>query len=164
MDHLRLFTTQFSPNENELSPRNANHITQYVKAALEVHTILDKPSNILEMGGNHGLVSRTLHILGNNVVCTDLHHGMLGTSINSYKTGTWIREHFIGLQSVDSYAYPADGTGYFGIFNKGLDAIVVRGTGILNSKNAAQRLPGYQRLLEKILRLRNNAEQSYQTV
>ena len=139
IDFLWEFITQFRPNEATKQPTMANHISHYVHSALNVTKILGREANIVELGANHGILSRALSIMNNSVLCTDIHHGMLGNSIDSYKIGTWIRENFIGIPSVDSFSYPDNMHTLASCFENGLDAIVMRGTGILCRERERER-------------------------
>ena len=163
IDYLWIFIKQFSPKENELLPSNANHISHYVRTALDVETTLGKRSNILELGSNHGILSSALEIMNHSVLCTDIHYGMIGSLIDSYKAGTLLREHFIGLTTVDSFIYPKD-VHYLSVFKDGLDAIIMRGTGILNIEIPVEYKPLPSRILSKIFRKQIEKKNQHQIV
>ena len=133
-NYFREFITQFSPHDNKYDLDNVNHISHYIKTALELLDISNTTEtlNIIELGSNNGILSKTLQLLGHNVLCSDLHHGIITNSINSYKVGTWIRENFIGINAVDTFKFNEDSINNLRIFDNGIDIIVMRGTGILN--------------------------------
>ena len=132
--YLKQFLTQFSPDNNQYQIHNVSHISRYVHTALEFQSLIqtEKKLNIIELGANHALLSKTLEMLGHNVLCSDLHHGIIGESIMPYKAGTWLRENFIGLKAVDTFIFNVDPISNLCIFPSGVDAILMRGTGILN--------------------------------
>ena len=80
-------------------------------------------------------------------MCTDLHHGIISNLIDPYKTGTWIRENFIGIKAVDAFNYSVDNITSLEIFDNGIDAIIMRGTGIF-TYNSSQK--SFARTIYKI--------------
>jgi len=128
------FMTQFSPDGNVYSEENVNHIKHYVKTAAEILESfgVDKKRNIIEFGSNSGILSFALQVFGQTVLCTDLHHGIVSNSINSYKAGTWVRENFIGINACDTFKFKEDDINNLQVFDDGIDAIIMRGTGILS--------------------------------
>jgi hypothetical protein len=146
--YFQEFITQFSPHDNKYNLKNVNHISHYIQTVLELLHIVNTAEtlNIVELGSNHGILSKTLQLLGHNILCTDLHHGIITNSINAYKVGTWIRENFIGINVVDTFKFNEDNINNLSIFDNGIDAIIMRGTGILsitkktNNKNIILRV------------------------
>jgi hypothetical protein len=133
-NYFREFITQFSPHNNKYDLNNTNHISHYIRTALELLEISNTAEtlNIIELVSNNGILSKTLQLFGHNVLCSDLHHGIITNSINSYKVGTWIRENFIGVNAVDTFKFNEDCINNLRIFDNGIDIIVMRGTGIPN--------------------------------
>lgn len=156
IDDLYSLIKVLSPQNNS-TPLNA--ISLQVKLAIDIAGFLKKPvNNILEVGANRGTLSHALSIMGNRVLCTDLHHGIVSSSIAAYKVGTWFKENFIGLASVDSFDYAKDRTEYLKIFEGGLDAIVMRGTGVLGIPRLSCKL------LKKLFRKSNFESNEYVTI
>jgi len=151
------FITQFSPNANVYKLENVNHIIHYLNTIIELFEYLDinKSGNIIEFGANNGILSFALQTIGQKVLCTDLHHGIVSNAINSYKVGTWIRENFIGINAVDTFKFREDNINNLQIFENGIDAIIMRGTGIfcLGNSNSGQRtiISRVKRKIKKIL-------------
>ena len=169
MDYIWDFVKQLSVQDNDRPLTQSNHISHYVKLAVEIAEVLHTPANIIELGANHGLLSYTLSLMGNTVLCTDIHYGMLDPSaIESYKMGTWFREHFIGLASVDSFTYSTNNTEYMNIFEDGLDAIVWRGVALLGFAPPPQYYlvneARYQKLLIKYFNKRPKYKTEYEIV
>jgi hypothetical protein len=131
------FITQFSPQENKYTLNNVNHILNYLKTVLDLIEITNtnKKLNMVELGSNQGIISKTLQLFGHNILCTDLHHGIITNSINSYKVGTWIREVFIGINAVDTFKFKEDNLDNLCVFDSGIDVVLMRGTGIINIGN-----------------------------
>jgi hypothetical protein len=106
--------------------------TPFIDTALQLSKLIKQNANIVELGANRGFISVCLQLMGHNVLCTDLHHGLLSKSINSYKVGTWLRENFVGLNAVDTFEFGKDEIKSLDVFVGGIDSIVTRGTGILH--------------------------------
>jgi hypothetical protein len=153
--YFKDFISQFSPHGNKYDLKNVNHITYYLQTVLELLDIVntDAVLNIIELGSNNGILSKAVQILGHNILCTDLHHGIITNSINSYKVGTWIRENFIGINAVDSFKFNEDNISNLSIFNNGVDVIIIRGTGILNTRMENKEINGNKKNI--ILRIIN---------
>jgi hypothetical protein len=162
------FISQFSPDSNVYTESNANHIKHYVKTASEIvkNIGFSKQESIIEFGANNGILSLALQLFGQSVFCTDLHHGIVSNSINSYRVGTWIRENFIGVNVCDTFKFKEDDISNLRVFDNGIDTVVMRGTGILTLNNTNARRRFISRVLNKVKRsvLRNNKESRIKTV